>query len=66
MSMSARCYLRGTELDMVQQGVNRTLQFNRMPASPGCGKADLAIPEPYISNNDISATRTPRSSGAGV
>ena len=34
-------YLRGTELDMVQQGVNRTLQFNNpnVRVSCGCGES---------------------------
>ena len=30
-------YLRGTELDFVQQGVNRTLQFNNPNVSVACG-----------------------------
>ncbi|MBU14119.1 MAG: iron-sulfur cluster assembly accessory protein [Gammaproteobacteria bacterium] len=30
-------YLRGTELDMVQQGVNRNLQFNNPNVSVACG-----------------------------
>ena len=30
-------YLRGTELDIVQQGVNRTLQFNNPNVSVACG-----------------------------
>ena len=30
-------YLRGTELDMVQQGVNRTLHFNNPNVSVACG-----------------------------
>ena len=30
-------YLRGTELDMVQQGVNRNLHFNNPNVSVACG-----------------------------
>ena len=30
-------YLRGTQLDMVQQGVNRNLQFNNPNVSVACG-----------------------------
>ena len=30
-------YLRGTELDMVQQGVNHNLQFNNPNVSVACG-----------------------------
>jgi len=30
-------YLRGTELDIVQQGVNRVLQFNNPNVSVACG-----------------------------
>ena len=39
-------YLRGTELDMVQQGVNRTLQFNNpnVTVSCGCGESfDISV-----------------------
>ena len=41
-------YLRGTELDMVQQGVNRTLQFNNPNVSVACGcgeSFDISAPE---------------------